>query len=465
MGCTDYILLAVMILLAICITILVLLIIGYIVNRGRFGRTPRRLKITKAFKSPDYLKMNILAVGIIALLVIITLVICIINLVSWGAIGFVSITIIDYSLYGVYIFTCFGLIVDLLEGKRRGTNVINDPSRDYLKFYERNKIETYGRCRICGRPIPKFYGLKKRIKSEELSRHRICFQADGQHVVEIQKSPDLLYEYKSINKKITKASGFFTNSTAALSIFSIVFMVIANEYIAPFIAGMGGCFTSFEMVYSAVTIVPLLGWLYLGLLGGGADKAMVSKRLYYDNHFPLITEALKEGRQLPREYGVPPDYTKSGDKLPSFRETLRQAKQMSDKIKSVTRGAMDLKDITSIPKAVKAGKDIYSDVKEGIEDLREFADEHLTYQPSKIKDVTRKQKAIRTGKGIFDDIKGGKEDEFEFEESPIYQPPKKAQTPQAFYEARKSKIKDATEKQKAIRSGKGIFDDIKKKKE
>jgi hypothetical protein len=466
MGCTDYIIMAALIPLGIFIAVLVGLIAGYSINRARFGRTPRRLKKTKAFKSPDYLKMNIISVGIIAILVITTLVLCIVSVIMKSTSGMITISIIDYLLYGVYVFTCLGLIVDVLEGKRRGTNIINDPYRDYLTFYEKNKIETFGRCRICGRPIPKYYGLKKRIKSEGLSRHRICFQADGQHIVEIQRNPDLLDEYKSINKKITKASGFFTNASISLSIFAIVFMVIANEYIAPLVAGLGGCTNYWGMIYGLVTMVPLLSWLYLGMLGGGVEKAMISKRLYYDNHFPLITEALEEGRPVPREYGVPPDYTKSGDKLPSFRETLKQAKQMSDKIKSVTRGAMDFKDIkgvTSIPKAIKGAADIYSDVKEGMEDFIEFTDESLTYQPPKDPNTVRK--AITTGKGIFDGFEGI-EDKPEFvDKSPTYQPPTKTKSPQAFYEAKKSKIKDPTSVQKSIRSGKGIFNGFKKETE
>ncbi|MBD3186248.1 hypothetical protein GF325_05425 [Candidatus Bathyarchaeota archaeon] len=200
---------------------------------------------------------------------------------------------------------------------------------------------------------------------------------DGQHLVALQQAGNstLLSEYKKINRNIKHGLEFRFWVEAFIPLAAIVVLTIAQEYIAPYYFEKGfdfgdpSCLDKVDdfllFVQSWIVGIGALEFFLFDLFSWpDIVHYLVTKRLYYDNSIPVIVESLEEGRELPVGYGRPPDYTRKGDELPGFIETLKMAKKLTDNLKNLPKSVADVQSLKDAAGVAKDVKDIHDDVKE-----------------------------------------------------------------------------------------------------
>ena len=267
-------------------------------------------------------------------------------------------------VYALMITCALFFILDILVIRTRGGNVFSNVSKDYSILYNENRIPILGKCKICGRPIPAFYG-KKNIRAPNLSRESICFQADGQHLVYLQKqnNPLLLNEaikiYKSLKKSLKKKvfqDGFILLGYIFVEVLVLDFLV-ARIHDTAFYA-------TAEMVATS--------WLLFLIFS--SDEVNLITRTYFDNSFSLIEDAFSSNKTIPEQYGVPPDYINVNESIPSFFELLKKAKKLTDNVKSIASTpqklgtAVNFIDIVDTTKGVKENTE---EIQESFENLEQ----------------------------------------------------------------------------------------------
>ena len=362
--------------LGIGISVIILMIMVfipiYVENYGKRNfhkQTIEKIEVTPPFKARDYKKMVLVAQAyeyfIVVLLIAMGLTGIIYNVTEGGGglyridIANSIVSIIDWAFYIFYILICFDIIINFIDWKRVGTNIFNDLSLDYEQFYQENNIPMEGTCKICGRPIPKYYGLNKNIKSETLNRAGVCFQADGQHIVYLQQKEDpiIFREAQRIYKEMDNAWGFWFKNRNILMIVAIVISVIVLETIAPFIYGTvihtepAPLFFA-PLVYGLATFSVIFFWIPFFSIIQWEKKSHLVRRLYFDFLIPPVEEALEEGKKLDEDYGYPPDYHTHGD-MPGFIETLKMARKMAKDIKGAASGQDVAKHMKGLEKTHK----------------------------------------------------------------------------------------------------------------
>ncbi|MBD3196931.1 MAG: hypothetical protein GF317_17895 [Candidatus Lokiarchaeota archaeon] len=125
-------------------------------------------------------------------------------------------------------------------------------------------------------------------------------------------------------------------------------------------------------VIAATILIPVnFFWKY-------ALNSLIIKRLYFDNFYDETKDALENNTKLPLKFIQPPDYNEPGDKLPSFMETLKQARSMAKNIQSVTSDFTSIKDAKNIVSLVQNVKDGSQGILETRNDVKDFVEEHST---------------------------------------------------------------------------------------
>ncbi|MBD3214313.1 MAG: hypothetical protein GF311_17010, partial [Candidatus Lokiarchaeota archaeon] len=188
------------------------LLIIFIIGKLRNFESKFTINNTDAFKSDDFSRMNSIISTIQGLLIVALL---IFGIVGGAEAGFASVSssnltfdvlilIVPYLQWVIIILICAEILILILERSRKRTNFFKNLFQDYATFYEKNNIPIIGRCQICSRAIPSYYGLDKNLNSEFLTKNSVCFQADGQHIVTMQNqdSSSFISEYKNLYNRI-----------------------------------------------------------------------------------------------------------------------------------------------------------------------------------------------------------------------------------------------------------------------
>ncbi|TFG01078.1 MAG: zinc-ribbon domain-containing protein [Promethearchaeota archaeon] len=292
-----------------------------------------------------------------------------------------------YVLLAFYIIVCLEVILVLLEHYRRGTNIFKDLYYDYENVYKANNIPVIGQCKICGRAIPQYYGLKVGLNSDKLLEVPICFQADGQHVVTLQNQEDKKFfnEYQKIFDELNNIRNYWVYGKIIILIYYIVISVIFTELLAsniPIMIGYGptnsNYYTIYTIAYGVLSMVPLSILFSIQFIDNKITHIFLIKRLYFDNMYEEIKEAIDNGKKIDISYIQPPDYTKQGDQLPSFIETIKMARTMANNIRSATKGVAAVKDVKNIMELASTVKGVGSDIVDTKKDVDDFLGEHTS---------------------------------------------------------------------------------------
>ena len=305
---------------------------------------------------------------------------------SIKAFSLIDMTILDYVLWGLYIIICLGILFDVLEMARRGTNMFKNGAEslysDYEEFYKLNGIPVAGQCRICGRPIPQYY-VEPSQTMPNLLKNQICFQVDGIHVDTLQKLEDksAFADAQQLMKRIKTVWNTPFVTGIIIGIVAIVVESIMYGYVSPLFYN-GDChMEGYNLVcdfnYSVGAFLVLFPGIILvlgagaGALTVGRKNAFMIKRLYKDHAVKQITECLLTGTPLPPELAAPPNFNAPGDKLPGFFEALKTARKMAGSIKSIAGGVAGIasaKNVTDVISSVKGIGSGYKELKGSVEE-------------------------------------------------------------------------------------------------
>ena len=375
--------------LVILFPILILIIGKLMSRRSRFI-----VNNTDAFKSDDYFKMNWVISILQGILIVLILIMGIVGGAMAGFSSAVSqhlpfeilILIVPYLQWAIIILICAEILLFILERSRKRTNIFKDLYQNYATFYEKNNIPISGKCQICFRAIPQYYALDKKISSDFLAKHSVCFQADGQHIVTMQQqeSNSFFEEFKKLFRKIKSTWNYWFYAYIISLIYYILMATILTNYIGPAIIDAfleptsPDYYYMLSMVQGIGPAIAVIILIPINFIGKYASNSLIIKRLYFDNFYDETKGALEDGIKLPIEFIHPPDYNEPGDELPSFIETLKEARKLAKNIKGVTSALNSVSNVKNVVQLAQTTNEARKGIVDIRNDTKDFIDEHST---------------------------------------------------------------------------------------
>ncbi|MHA1438218.1 MAG: hypothetical protein ACTSPD_11625 [Promethearchaeota archaeon] len=199
-------------------------------------------------------------------------------------------------VYILCFLTVLLVIFESAEFKSRGKVEISNYYEDYETFYKINMIPVVGKCRICGRAIPLYYGLKikHRYLLSLMADLNICFQVDEAHITFLQRESDILAfnEFKFLYLNIKRWNRRYYLSHV-LMLFWMIMTIIIWDICMPIFgfAYQEGYYNIISdiilLIFSIMFSYPTIWiWWFLIILPTrfcNRKQMLLFKRLYMDN--------------------------------------------------------------------------------------------------------------------------------------------------------------------------------------
>jgi len=208
------------------------------------------------------------------------------------------INLTESLLTFLYILIILLIILETAELYSRGKVEILDPFEDYEMTYRANFIPIIGKCKLCGKAIPLFYGIKVKYRHQLLLLNDlgICFNVDEAHIKYLQEKNDNL-AYNEFRFFYLKIRGWFRKYHLS-HILMIVWMILSLILLSLILNSVPNLnydyYYSYYIYPSLAEIIMILIYLivfflfwYILILGTflfvKKKEMLLIKRMYLDN--------------------------------------------------------------------------------------------------------------------------------------------------------------------------------------